>query len=253
MKYLITFPPGALGHFLSRVLSNKYDFRASSKGSYHDLEKTYTSLTTDQEHWISDALPQDVECIVCAHNFDNRDLRQWYPEHFWIDIQINGLEEIYLNNYYRKAIQSNPSMTQEYIDCAKQKFPGHNHPLREEFFFLHQHLVKRDLPWVHSRKDVYIFGFTSFYNCDDFVQTITEIPGIPKLDYAVIWQDFVAKQRPIIERYKQYQNICQAINNNKTVDIPGYFDDVDYGIMCAMLYSQTGQDLLNLQNKHWLR
>jgi len=252
MKYLITFPPGALGHFLSRVLSGSYDFRSSPRGSYHELEKTYTSLTINQHSWAKKILPTEVEGIVCAHNFDNRDLRNQYPDHYWIDIQIDGLEEVYLNNFYRKSIQSNANTAREYVEQAQQKFPGHNHALREEYFFLHQHLAKRDLPWLHYRKDVCVIGFKSFYNYNDFVQSIKQIPELPESDYEAIWQDFMLKQQPILTRCQQYHVICDAIKSQQKVEIPHNFDDVDYGIMCAMLYRDTGQDLLNLQNSDWL-
>ena len=45
MKYIITAPPGGLGHFLSRIISGEYDFSVHSSGSYHGLNKNYSSQT----------------------------------------------------------------------------------------------------------------------------------------------------------------------------------------------------------------
>jgi len=46
MKYVITAPPGGLGHFLSRIIAGEYDFTVSPAGSYHSLKKEYSSQTT---------------------------------------------------------------------------------------------------------------------------------------------------------------------------------------------------------------
>ena len=75
MKYVVTAPPGGLGHFLSRILANEYDFSVESNGSYHSLKIAYSSQTTQIEAF--DKVIHDTSNpVVCLHNFDNRDLTE---------------------------------------------------------------------------------------------------------------------------------------------------------------------------------
>jgi len=250
MKYIITAPPGALGHFLARIISNEYDFSVHPSGSYHGLTKTYSSQTTDMDMYTGG---QDNACpVICIHNFDNQDLTKKFQDRQVVNILVNGHWEIYLNNFYRKAIQSSKIEEKKVIACAEKKFPTSNNSLREEFFYIYQHAIHGTIKWLPTDMTGLNVNFSDFYQQDTFINLIDSIPGVDVKNPKSVWKHFIEAQQSIINRVEQYQRICDVAIDKKTPDIPNYFDNVDFGIICGMIQHQYGADLLNLDNDRWI-
>jgi len=250
MKYIITAPPGGLGHFLSRIISGEYDFSVHSSGSYHGLNKNYSSQTGKIDAYIG---AQDSDHpVICLHNFDNRDLTKTFQDRQVINILVNSHWEIYLNNYYRKAIQSSKTEEKKVIDRAIATFPASNNSLREEFFYIYQHAIQRTIEWLPVNSTGLNVNFSDFYQQDTFINLIDSIPGIDIKNPKLIWKHFIEAQQSIIDRVEQYQRICDAAINKTKPAIPEYFDNVDFGIICGMIQHQYNLDLLNLSNDRWI-
>jgi hypothetical protein len=250
MKYIITAPPGALGHFLARILADEYDFSVHTTGSYHGLTKNYSSQTNNIDLYTG---ADDTDSpVICLHNFDNRDLTKKFQDRLVVNILVNGHWEIYLNNFYRKAIQSDKTTEQKFITSAKEKFPTSNNSLREEFFYIYQHAILRTIEHLPSDMSGLNVNFPDFYQLDSFIKLMATMPGIDGKNSESIWKHFITAQRPIIDRVAQYQKICDAVVNKTTTTIPEYFDNIDFGIMCGMIQHQYGIDLLNLDNDLWI-
>jgi hypothetical protein len=250
MKYLVTAPPGALGHFLSRILNNEYDFTVGHAGQYHALKKTYSSQTTVMEQYNGLTMVDDK--VICLHNFDNCDFSELAPDRRIINIVVDGCWEIFLNNYYRKAIQSNVDVANNYHQQVNKKFPTSKNSLREEFYWLYLNACKGNIEWLPTDMAGISINFCDFYQLSSFKTALDLIPGLETHNPDEIWSHFMQSQQPIISRTHCYHQICQDIKNNTTPTIPDYFDNVDFGIMCGMLYICTGQDLLNLDQDSWI-
>jgi hypothetical protein len=249
MKYVVTAPPGGLGHFLSRILANEYDFSVESNGSYHSLKIAYSSQTTQIEAF--DKVIHDTSNpVVCLHNFDNRDLTKIFNDRTVINIVIDGHYEIFLNNYFRKAINSNSQSVNGFLGESQTRFPTSTNYLREEFFFMYQSMIKKEIAWLPQRMIGYEIPFSSFYKSELFIQEMNKIANFSNLEE--IWTHFINAQQPIIDRVNLYQSICDQVVHKQQSEIPTYFDNVDFGIMCGMIVTQHGIDLLNLQNDNWI-
>jgi hypothetical protein len=252
MKYIVTAPPGALGHFLARIISNEYDFSVNPTGSYHGLTKNYSSQTKDMDTYAG-AQDNDLT-VICLHNFDNQDLTKKFQDRLVVNIVVNGYWEIYLNNFYRKAIQPDKTGEKKFVDRAKEKFPTSNNSLREEFFYIYQHAIQGNVAHLPTNMIGLNVNFSDFYQLDTFIKLITSISGIDVKNPELIWKHFIEAQKSIIDRVNHYQKICDAVIHNPTPapTIPEYFDNVDFGIMCGMIQHQYGVDLLNLDNDLWM-
>jgi hypothetical protein len=251
MKYVISAPPGGLGHFLSRNVANEYDFTVGPVGSYHSLTKDYSSQTTQIEKF--DEVIHDTDHkVICLHNFNNCNLSTVFKDRIVINIVIDGNYEIYLNNYFRKAIQPSISYRNEFIKQTQEKFPTSNNYLREEFFFMYQALINQKIAWVPKQTSDIDISFSHFYDLKKFTELLSKIPGLVSTNTEEIWNHFISAQKSIIDRVNLYQPICDQLTQGKTPTIPEYFDNVDFGIMCGMIFVQTGIDQLNLDNDVWI-
>ena len=250
MKYIITAPPGGLVHFLARIISGEYDFSVHASGSYHGLTKNYSSQTGNIDMYTG--AQNNANPVICLHNFNNQDLTKIFQDRQVINILINSHWEIYLNNYYRKAIQTNKAEEKNTIDRAAKTFPTSNNSLREEFFYIYQHAIQQTIEWLPVTAAGLNVNFSDFYQQDTFINLIDSIPGISIRTPELIWKHFIKAQKSIIDRVGQYQRICDAAINNTTPSIPEYFDNVDFGIMCGMIQHQYNVDLLNLSNDRWI-
>jgi hypothetical protein len=249
MKYVVTAPPGGLGHFLSRILANEYDFSVESNGSYHSLKIAYSSQTTQIE--MFDKVIHDTDNpVVCLHNFDNRDLTTTFNDRTVINIVIDGCYEIFLNNYFRKAIHSNPQTVSRFLEESQQRFPTSKNYLREEFFFMYQSITKKEIVWLPQHMTGHDIPFSSFYKSESFVTEISKIVKLSNLDK--IWAHFINAQQSILDRVNLYQSICDQVVKNQQPKIPTYFDNVDFGIMCGMIVVRHGIDKLNLEDNNWV-
>lgn len=249
MKYVVTAPPGGLGHFLSRIIADEYDFSVESNGSYHSLKITYSSQTTQIEAF--DKVIHDTNNpVVCLHNFDNRDLTETFSDRTVINIVIDSHYEIFLNNYFRKAIYSNSQTVDKFLEESEMRFPTSKNFLREEFFFMYQSMIKKEIAWLPQRMIGHEIPFSSFYKSELFAQEMSQIATFTNLEE--IWTHFINAQQPIIDRVNLYQSICDQVVHKQQPEIPRYFDNVDFGIMCGMIITQHGIDLLNLENNSWV-
>lgn len=250
VKYLVTAPPGGLGHFLSRVLNQSYDYQVGSKGQYHSLEKTYSSQTTQFENYQGLRITPDK--VICLHNFDNQDFSLLVSDRVIVNVIIDGHWPIYLNNWYRKAIQSNLEVEQSFLQKTNDKFPSSGNALREEFYWLYLHAIDDKIPWLHQHMHGMPFLFSHFYDKDSFIDAVAVIPGSDLHGIESIWYHFWQSQQIIIEKTNLYEQICSDLIGNKRPKIPESFDNVDFGIMSGMIQHRYGQDLLNLQNDAWI-
>lgn len=253
MKYVITAPPGGLAHFLSRVIANEYNFEVSSNGSYHGLSKKYSSKTSELENF-ENMLTDTDEDVVCLHNFDNRDLSTVFVGRTVVNIIVDSCFEIYFNNYYRKAIQSSRSVENKFLLDSQLRFPTSNNYLREEFFFVYNAATQGQIDWLPTDMHGINVSFSDFYSLPKFTAVLSKIPGVdtPQHQIQRIWDHFIASQQPILDRVNRYQHICDQLMAQQPVTIPPEFDNIDFGIMCGMIYSQYGVDKLNLQSDVWI-
>jgi hypothetical protein len=251
MKYVIAAPPGGLGHFLARIVANEYNFTVDSTGSYHSLKKAYASQTVQMDEF-DNALHDTEHAVICLHNFDNRDLSTAFKDRTVINIVIDGNYEVYLNNYFRKAVQSPSPYTAEFVKQSQERFPTSNNYLREEFFFMYQAIVNHNISWLPQQPLGINIPFSSFYNLSAFNNALSLIPELPPIPVEETWNHFITAQQAIVDRVSQYQPICDQLIQEKTPVLPDYFDNIDSGIMCGMIFVQTGQDKLNLDNDNWL-
>ena len=251
MKYVITAPPGGLGHFLSRVVAGEYDFTVSPTGSYHSLKKEYSMQTTHIDEF-NDAIHDTDHDVICLHNFDNRNLSNTFKDRTVVNIVIDGKYEIYLNNYFRKAVQSSDTYLDKFIKKSQEKFSTSNNYLREEFFFMYQAVVNHKIAWLPQQPQGINIPFSSFYNLSAFKNALATIQEFTPIQVEETWNHFVTAQQAITDRVSRYQPICDDIILGKTPEVPEYFDNVDFGIMCGMFFVQTGQDKLNLNTDNWI-
>lgn len=252
MKYIIAAPPGGLGHFLSRIVSDEYNFTVDHTGSYHPLKKGYSSQTTSIDEF--DNIIRDTDHkVICLHNFDNRDLSKTFTDRTVINIIIDGNYEIYLNNFFRKAVQRSSFYYPKFIEQSQTRFPtSDNNYFREEFFFMYQSTIKHEILWLPQQSTGINVLFSDFYTKKAFIKSLSNIPGLPQNNYEEIWNHFITAQKSIIDRVDLYQPICDQVIQGKRPTVPEYFDNVDFGIMCGMIFVQTGKDKLNLDNDSWL-
>lgn len=251
MKYVVAAPPGALGHFLSKVLVGNYDFTAAIDGSYHGLHKLYLSQTTQIEKF--NQVVQDIDnASICLHNFDNRDLSLIYKDKKIVNIVVDSQYEIFLNNWFRKSIQSSDNYLLTFLNKCSVKFPTSQNYVREEFFFMYQSMIKKEISWLPQQTSGNTVLFSSCYNKKLFVAELQKISELSTVYLEQVWKHFVQAQQPILDRVLLYQTICDQVLQQDCADIPEYFDNVDFGIMCGMIYVQTGIDKLNLKNNNWL-
>jgi hypothetical protein len=251
VKYVIAAPPGGLGHFLSRIVANEYDFTVSSTGSYHSLKKEYSSQTVQIDQFDNAVHDTDHD-VICLHNFDNRDLLTTFKDRTVVNIIIDNNYEVYLNNYFRKAIQSSSTYHDQFIKQSQEKFPTSNNYLREEFFFMYQAVVNHKIAWLPQQPEGVNVLFSDFYNRTTFDNMLSTISKSTPDCVKEIWDHFIAAQQPILDRVSLYQPICDQLIQGKIPVLPEYFDNVDFGIMCGMIFVQTGQDKLNLNADNWL-
>jgi hypothetical protein len=252
-QYVVTAPPGGLGHFLAKVIADDYNFSVSRTGSYHGLAKTYSSQTTQIEHFDSVIHNNDND-IICLHNFDNRDLSHMFPGRTVVNIVVDSDYEIYFNNYFRKAVQSSQAVEKNFLEQCKLKFPTSNNFVREEFYFLYQAAANDEIQWLPKQMTGLDIPFGSFYKFDTFRSQVSRIPGVDIANDKLmqIWNHFIAAQSPILDRVKQYQLICDSVLLEQPTVVPDWFDNVDFGIMCGMLFKQAGVDKLNLNHDGWI-
>ena len=251
MKYVVTAPPGGLGHFLARIVSGEYNFTVTSAGSYHSLKKEYSSQTTQIDEFDNIIHDTDQK-VICLHNFDNRNLSTSFADRIIVNIIIDDNYEVYLNNFFRKAVQSSDSYCAKYLQESQKRFPTSDNYLREEFFFMYQSIVNHEILWLPQQPVGINLLFSSFYKKKLFIDGLLKVPGLSLDHYEEIWNHFITAQQPIINRVELYQPICDQLIQGKTPIIPEYFDNIDFGIMCGMIFVQTGLDKLNLNNNHWL-
>lgn len=251
MKYVIAAPPGGLGHFLTRIVANEYDFTVGPTGSYHSLKKEYSSQTVQIDQF-NDAIHDTDHNVICLHNFDNRDLSTTFIDRTVVNIIIDNNYEVYLNNYYRKAVQSSDDCQTQFIKQSQERFPTSNNYLREEFFFMHQAVINHKIHWLPQQSVGIDVMFSSFYNWPAFNDMLSTIPELTPRYVKEIWNHFFRAQQSILDRVSLYQPICDQIIQGKTPVLPEYFDNVDFGIMSSMIFVQTGQDKLNLNEDNWL-
>jgi len=251
MKYVIAAPPGGFAHFLARIIANEYDFTVSSSGSYHSLKKTYSSQTTQIDEFGC-VIHDSEHDVICLHNFDNRDLSTTFKDKIIVNIVVDSNYGLYLNNYFRKAVQSPGSYLEEFIKQSQQRFPTSNNYLREEFFFMYQSVVNHEIDWLPQQPQGINIPFSSFYNLSAFKNALATIPEFPPIPVEEIWNHFITAQQAITDRVSRYQPICDDVIQGKTPEVPEYFDNVDFGIMCGMIFVQTGMDKLNLNNDNWI-
>lgn len=251
MKYVIAAPPGGLAHFLSRIVANEYNFEVHSTGSYHSLNKTYSSQTAHIDEF-NNAIHDTDHKVICLHNFDNRNLSTCFGNRTVVNIVIDGDYEIYLNNYYRKAIQPSSTYWNKFINQSQKTFPTSENYLREEFFFMYQAVVNHKIAWLPQKPQGINIPFSSFYNLYAFKSALATIPEFTPIQVEETWNHFITAQQAITDRVSRYQPICDDIILGKIPEVPEYFDNVDFGIMCGMIFVQTGQDKLNLNTDNWI-
>ena len=250
MKYVIAAPPGGLSHFLSRIVANEYNFKVHSTGSYHSLNKTYSSQTVQIDEF-NNVIHDTDHKVICLHNFDNRDLSTCFKNRTTVNIVIDGDYEIYLNNYYRKAIQPSSTYQNKFINQSQKTFPTSENYLREEFFFMYQAAVNQEISWIPKHPIGITISFGNFYKLKTFTNELSKIPGLVPTNVEDIWNHFITAQQSILDRVSLYQPICDQVIQGKPAVVPEYFDNVDFGIMCGMIFVQTGIDKLNLNNNNW--
>jgi hypothetical protein len=252
-QYVVTAPPGGLGHFLTRVIANEYNFTVGNNGSYHDLPKSYRSLTTHIENFDSVIHDNDND-IICLHNFDNRDLTTTFQNRVVVNIVIDDNYEIFFNNFFRKAVQSAKISEKLFVEQAKTKFCTSKNFLREEFYFLYQTAKDNKISWLPKQMHGIDIPFGSFYKFETFRSVISKIPGVDVGSYKLeqIWNHFISAQQPILDRVMLYQDICDCVLSEQPITVPYWFDNVDFGIMCGMIFEQSGIDKLNLDNDSWI-
>jgi hypothetical protein len=251
MKYVITAPPGGLGHFLSRIVAGEYNFTVSPTGSYHSLKKEYSSQTTHIDKF-NDTIHDTDHAVICLHNFDNRNLSTTFKDRTVVNIIIDGNYEIYLNNYFRKAIQSPGPNQVAFIKQSQERFPTSNNYLREEFFFMYRAVLNHEIDWLPQQANGINIPFSSFYNLSTFKNALATIPELTPIPVEETWNHFITAQQAIIDRVNLYQPICNEIIQGKTPALPASFDNVDFGIICGMIFDQSGIDMLNLNNDNWV-
>lgn len=251
MKYVIAAPPGGLGHFLSRIVANEYNFTVSATGSYHALKKEYSSQTTPIDKF-NDIIHNTDHNVICLHNFDDRNLSTIFEDRTVVNIVIDSNYEVYLNNYYRKAIQPATLYQAKFIKQTQEKFPTSNNYLREEFFFMYRAIVNHEISWISQQPLGINVAFSNFYNLKTFTDELLKIPELKLTHTEEIWNHFITAQQSILDRVNLYQSICDQLIQEKTPVLPEYFDNVDFGIMSGMIFVQTGKDKLNLNSNSWL-
>jgi hypothetical protein len=117
---------------------------------------------------------------------------------------------------------------------------------------LYRDAIAGNVSWLPRTTVGTSINFSEFYNLDSFVKVINSLQEMPEHQLIEIWKHFMQGQESIITRVRHYNDICNDIVANQTPSIPEYFDNVDYGIMCGMIYCSTNRDLLNLSSDTWI-
>lgn len=250
-KAVIDFPPGACGHFLSRVLNLEYNFKSGTLGEFHLMKHNYKSMTASQENFseVFNSNNTSNENIICLHNFNNFDLSKHYPTHKLISIYIDSKFDIFLQNFYIKSIGSNSDILTKYHESVVSKFTESLCPIREEFYNLYRWLPSSN--WTKLKSNYINFPFSYIYSHEQTSQFLTEYNFILPDNFKEIHDDFLLAQTEILNKSKLFNLIESAITNKIPMDIPPDLTDVDRGILSGLLYRITGTELTNVNSPTW--
>jgi hypothetical protein len=250
-RVVIDFPPGACGHFLSRVLNLEYNFKSGNLGEFHSLSHNYKSMTTSQENFpgIFDSNTASNENVICLHNFNNFDLSKKYPTHKLISIYIDSKFEIFLQNFYIKAIGSNANTLSQYHESVVNKFTESLCPFREEFYNMYQWLPTSK--WSQLKTDYVNFPFSYIYSYEQTMQFLIEHNFVLPDNFKEIHADFLLAQTEILNKGELFNSIKAAVIKKMPMDIPIYLTDIDRGIISGMLYQIIGADITNVNSLNW--
>jgi hypothetical protein len=249
-KVVIDFPPGGLGHFLSRVLNNDYNFQAGVLGEFHSQQHSYESVTSSQEGFEKTfELSDKTKNVICLHNFNNTDLKLYFPNHKLINVYLDDSLDIFTNNFYYKAIGSNNAAKLKFLSSIKTKYPDSPNPVREEFCNFHSWLPTSD--WAKQKLNYINLPFSYMYNYTSLSDLLDAHKFSIPNNFKKIHDDFLVKQEGIIRKSVQYSEILKSVSDRISYKIPQNFTDVDFGIISSMIYKLTGKDVINLLSINW--
>ena len=250
-KVVIDFPPGGCGHFLARLLNDEYSFEVGERGEYHSLHHEYNSITTTKENFKTEFVKNisSDQNVICLHNFDNFPLEKFYPDHKLINIYIDGMYNVFVKNFYMKAISSHDRVLDNYHRDNKEKFQNSPCPLREEFYCFYSWVQTSD--WAKEKTDYINLPFSYIYQVDILKKFLIDYGFTIPNNFLKIHEDFMIAQQSILNITEIYNNIIEAIESHKNLKIPEFFTDVDRGIVSAMIYQKLNIDLLNVHSIEW--
>lgn len=249
-KVVIDFPPGGLGHFLARVLNNDYDFQSGLLGEFHSQQHSYESATSSKEDFEKTFESSNKnKNVICLHNFNNTDLRSYFPNHKLINIFLDDMLEVFTNNFYYKAIGSNKTTKKNFLSDIESKYANSFAPIREEFYNFCSWLPNSD--WTKQKLNYINLPFSHVYNYDRLKELFDSCELLVPNNFKEIHDDFLLKQSGVLHKFSQYSEILKCISNRTSYKIPQEFNDVDFGIISSMIYKSTGKDVINLQSKNW--
>lgn len=249
-KVVIDFPPGGLGHFLARVLNNDYDFQAGSLGEFHSQKHNYESVTSSKENFEKTFEHSDkTKNIICLHNFNNIDLRSYFPNHKLVNVYLDNRLDVFTNNFYYKAIGSDHTTKIKFLSSIKIKYLNSPNPIREEFCNFHSWIPSSD--WAKQKLNYINIPFSCFYNYSKLNELFNACGFLIPNNFKEIHNDFLVKQSVILNKSAEYSKILESISNRTSYKIPQYFTDVDFGIVSSMIYKLTGKDVINLTSYNW--
>ena len=250
-KVVIDFPPGACGHFLSRVLNSEYNFLSGTDGKFHNLEHAYKSITTSMERFAHEfeSNGATTENVVCLHNFNNFDLGIKYPGYKLISIYVDSMVDVFLQNFYIKAIGSEKKTLDQYHASVDAKFGDSPCPLREEFYNLYQWIPNSS--WAMTKDRHINLPFSYIYSYEKLNRFLLDSGFTVPDNFKDIHEDFINKQDKILNKSKLFKQVAIAVYHKENIDIPSELTEVDKGILAGILYEHTGIEVTDINSPTW--
>lgn len=235
---VIDYAPGALGHFVSQILSNTVNYSSKHASFHRSASAVDKQLIVDNEQLfidkIQDWIPTDS--IALTHSYGNLNLIKEKLNCKLIQVVV-GEEIIYYTlNQHLKAMpdnaQGDAQLKQHLIDHYSDTSDW---VVRENYY--NQYLwLKNEKSYVnqsHSAADL-IISFDNFYRSKElFFSELGKIND--QVDKLKIYELFQTTQKNILDKVKLYYSVQQAVTNKEEIELPNDLTLLDQGIISGLL------------------
>jgi hypothetical protein len=250
---VIDYPPGALGHFISQILTNNINY-SNQHISFHKspitIDKQLIVVNEQQflnkiESWVP------TNKVVLSHSFGSIGKLKEKIDCTIIQVVVNEETIYYMLNQHLKANADNRKAN---IYRTRHMIKHYNNAacwsIRENYCYQYKWLKNENsyIKQPHAEADV-IINFDNFYkNQELFFSEINRIND--QIDNKLkLYNFFQTTQKSILDKVKWYHSIILAVKNRNKIQLPTNLTLLDQGIISGMLSDVYPQIEWQLPNK----